>query len=349
MSQLLEPFRDIVPHEFESTWESPANIAFVKYWGKREHQIPANPSLSMTLSECKTTTKSKFTPSDKLSVKLKFENKNDERFALKIRNYLETLQIELPWIMNLDVEIETSNTFPHSAGIASSASGLSAFALTLTEYLRHLKPDGDSSLFLKRASYLSRLASGSACRSLYGGFACWGDSEVPESNNKYAIPLKVHPDLSVMHDTVLVVDAAEKVISSRAGHERMNEHFFAEARFVQAKSQFTNCVSALRAGDIDAVGTILEAEALSLHAMMLTSPNAYTLLKPKTLSAIEAVWQFRRETKIPLYFTLDAGPNLHLIYPEVYKNKISTFITHELAPLSQQIMEDRTGEGPRKC
>ncbi|MBA2404297.1 MAG: diphosphomevalonate decarboxylase, partial [Bdellovibrionales bacterium] len=99
MSQLLSPYRDVAPDSFVTTWESPANIAFVKYWGKRDHQIPANPSLSMTLNECRTTTKTIFTPSNKLSVKLKLENKTDEKFARKIHDYLETLQIELPWII----------------------------------------------------------------------------------------------------------------------------------------------------------------------------------------------------------------------------------------------------------
>lgn len=346
---LLAPYHDLKAEEFESTWQSPANIAFVKYWGKKGHQIPANPSLSMSLSECNTVTKTKFTPSNHLSVKLKLEGKNDEKFALKIRDYLETLQTELPWILNLNVEIETANTFPHGTGIASSASGLSAFALTLADYLRHLKPEGDESLFLKRASYLSRLASGSACRSVYGGFATWGESEIPDTTDKYATPIQVHPDLAHLHDTVLVVSGQEKSVSSRAGHDRMSEHFFAEARFRQAKANFTRCVSAMKAGDIEVMGEILEAEALSLHAMMLTSPNYYTLLKPNTLAAIEMIWDFRRETKLPLYFTLDAGPNLHLIFPEVFKNKIYTFIGHELASLTEKIIDDHTGTGPHKC
>lgn len=156
---------------FESTWKSPANIAFVKYWGKKGHQLPANPSLSMSLSECTTTTKTKFIPADALSVTLKLEGKTEEKFALKIHNYLLSLKSEIPNIDKLQVEIETSNTFPHGTGIASSASGLSAFALTLTDYLNHLKPEEN---FLNRASYLARLASGSACRSVYGGFASWG-------------------------------------------------------------------------------------------------------------------------------------------------------------------------------
>lgn len=349
MISFLEAYRDISPISFESTWESPSNIAFVKYWGKKGHQIPANPSLSMALSECRTTTKTIFAAADRLTVSLKLEGQNNDRFAKKIQIYLESLSVDLPWILNLSVLIETSNTFPHGAGIASSASGLSAFALTLTDYLSFLKPNASESLFFQRASYLSRLASGSACRSVFGGFSCWGESEFSGSTNEYAIPLEVHSELSTLNDTVLVISGTEKNVSSRTGHERMSDHFFAESRFTQAKTHFSRCVSTLKSGDVEALGLVLESEALSLHAMMLTSPNPYTLLKPKTLSAIEAVWDFRQQTKIPLYFTLDAGPNLHLIYPDSHKHKIQQFITSELGHLCEKILFDRTGDGPKKC
>ena len=83
--------------------------------------------------------------------------------------------------------------------------------------------------------------------------------------------------------------------------------------------------------------------------MMLTSPDYYTLLRPNSIAAIQAVWDFRKETKLPLYFTLDAGPNLHLIYPEAFKNKIYTFIMKELAPMAEKIIDDKTGKGPQKC
>ena len=349
MNQLLRAYKNVTPIVFESAWEAPSNIAFVKYWGKKGHQIPANPSLSMALKECRTKTKTLFSPSNELQVNLTLEGESNSKFAQKIRNYLESLQSELPWIMNLNVSIDTSNTFPHGAGIASSASGLSAFALTFADYLKALNPNDDHSLFMKRASHLARLASGSACRSVFGGFSTWGVSDLPGATDLYASPLEVHPELSYLQDTVLVVSGAEKNISSTDGHGRMSEHFFAEARFSQAKVHFSACAQALKTGDIEAVGKILESEALSLHAMMLTSPSAYTLLKPNTLTAIEAIWRFRRETKLPLYFTLDAGPNLHLIYPVQDKKKIELFISHTLSPQSEKVIYDCTGDGPKPC
>jgi diphosphomevalonate decarboxylase len=129
----------------------------------------------------------------------------------------------------------------------------------------------------------------------------------------------------------------------------MNEHPFASARFLQARNNYSLMIDALRSGDMETMGKILELEALSLHAMMLTSPDAFTHLKPNTLAAIDLIWAFRNETKLPLYFTLDAGPNLHLIYPEKSSHKIKTFITLELSKLGSTVIDDERGEGPVKC
>lgn len=347
--KLLKTFETIIPREYETTWRSPSNIAFVKYWGKKGHQLPANPSLSMTLKECFSETKVNFQPSEKFDVELLLDGERKDKFAFKIKNYLETLS-ELPWLKNISFKIETKNTFPHGTGIASSASGLSAFALCLTDYLHFLASEAMTGpLFFKRASYLSRLASGSACRSIYGGFSTWGEFEGSDASDTYASPFEVHAELMHLKDSVLVISSAEKSVSSTAGHGQMKEHPFATARFIQAKNNFNFMMMALKVGDIEEVGRILENEALSLHAMMMTSPSAYTLLLPNTLTAIKMIQDFRKETRLPLYFTLDAGPNLHLIYPQTFQHKIKTFISHELSPLAQKVIEDERGEGPQKC
>lgn len=337
---LLESFKNFKPQDKVCAWRSPSNIALVKYWGKKGHQLPANPSLSMTLSECFTETKARFSPAEKLSVSVNFEGKSNEKFAAKIIKFLTSLERDLPWIGKLSVELETSNTFPHGTGIASSASGMSALGLCLSEYLG----SKDDKNFLERASFLSRLASGSACRSVYGGFTSWGDV-----SDYFASPIDVHKDLSHLHDTIVVVSSAEKSVSSTAGHDRMGEHAFREARYQQAKDNYQRMRSALTAGDMAEVGRITESEALSLHAMMMTAPESFTLLRPQSLMAIELIRDFRRESGLPIYFTLDAGPNLHLIYPDEGAHKIETFIEHELGPLSEKIIKDHRGEGPVSC
>lgn len=328
---------------YETSWSSPANIAFVKYWGKIGHQLPANPSLSMTLKECLTKSKVTFTPADQLEVTLLFEGNKRDAFGQKIKKYLEDLSTQMPWVLRLNIQIETQNTFPQGTGIASSASGLSAFALCLCDYLYYLMKLPRDELFFQRASFLSRLASGSACRSVYGGFTSWGDHSL-----EYATPLnEIHPVLKNLKNSILVISDVEKKVSSRAGHDEMNGHYFAQARFNQAKAQYAECLASLKNGNIEKLGSILESEALSLHAMMLTSKSSYTLFRPNTLAAIQLVRDFREQTHLPLYFTLDAGPNLHLIYPDSEKNKIQTFIQNELSPLAMRIIDDEEGTGPQ--
>jgi diphosphomevalonate decarboxylase len=340
----LAPFAALTPAPFETIWRSPSNIAFVKYWGKKGHQLPANPSLSMTLRHCYTETRVRFEPreaSEGPAVELFLDGGRQEKFAAKIAGYLRSLEA-LPWLADVRVTVDTRNTFPHGTGIASSASGLSAFALGLSDYLFHLS--GVKVDFFKTASFLARLASGSACRSVYGGFVSWG-----EESDLYASPVDVHSSLAHLRDSVLVVSGEEKAVSSTAGHGRMSDHVFSEARFAQARANYARTRAALAAGDLATVGVVLESEALALHAMMLTAPAPFTLLKPNTLAAIEMIWAFRRETQLPLFFTLDAGPNLHLIYPEVSQHKVRTFIAHELSPLAQTVINDECGEGPVKC
>jgi diphosphomevalonate decarboxylase len=349
MSLFDQSLSTLTPVKHVSAWRSPSNIAFVKYWGKKGHQIPANPSLSMTLKECYTQTKTFFEPADRLRVELTLSGKSEEKFAKKIETYLQGLTFEMPWLNKTALKIETQNTFPHGAGIASSASGLSALGLCLTDYIHHMTGHGQDSLFFQRASHLSRLASGSACRSIYGGFTTWGQTDLPGTSDEYATPFEVHPELHGLQDTVLVISDKEKNVSSRAGHERMKEHAYAEARFVEAHRNFNDTVSAMKSGDFERVGLILENEALQLHAMMMTSPESFTLLRPNTLAAIEMIRDFRSQTKLPLYFTLDAGPNLHLIYPDAAKNKIQAFINTELKALCMEMIFDQRGEGPLSC
>jgi len=341
-------FKDInsfQPIEFTSQWKAPSNIAFVKYWGKLENQIPANPSLSMTLRECHTITKTNFSPSDRLNVELFLDGKENKSFSRKVLTYLEILIPILPFLSKLNLKIETQNTFPHGTGIASSASGMAALALTLTDYLYHLASVSRSEQFFKDASYLARLGSGSACRSIYGGFATWGG----HISNEYASPLAVHDNFLSLHDSILVINSEEKKVSSRSGHGLMKEHFFAEHRYAQANYNFDKCCVELKGDRFEEIGHILEAEALALHAMMMTSPSPYMLFHPNTIKAIQVIWQFRQDTQIPVFFTLDAGPNLHLIYPDSHKKNVMTFINSELTHLSEMVIFDRVGDGPSLC
>ena len=150
-------------------------------------------------------------------------------------------------------------------------------------------------------------------------------------------------------DTVLLVERDAKRVSSTAGHALMNGHPYAPARFAQARGHVGRLLDVLRAGDIPAFGALAESEALSLHAMMMTARPYYILFKPATVAAIEKVWQGRKETGLPLYFTLDAGANVHLLYPAGAEKAVRDFIGGELSPLcGGHMIHDRVGTGARK-
>lgn len=339
----------------ELKWRSPSNIALVKYWGKHGIQLPNNASISFTLENAYTDTKLAYSPKENIEEKIDldfyFEGQKNEAFAKKVNKFFESLIPIFPFIEQFKFTIHSSNSFPHSAGIASSASAMSALALCLCS-LEHklfgtLK---DDSSFEQKASYIARLGSGSACRSIYGGLVTWGETTyVPSSSNLYAIKNQdIHPVFTTYRDDILIVDKGEKSVSSRAGHGLMENNIFAPTRYDQAKRNMHEITTALKVGDIERVGEVIESEALTLHALMMTSYPSYILLKPNTLTILDKVKTFRKETKLPLYFSLDAGPNPHLLYPDNIQAEVQAFIQAELISHCHngQWIQDKVGNGP---
>ena len=325
------------------TWASPSNIALVKYWGKKENQIPENPSISFTLSNCKTITKLNFSKKENdgnfsFDVFLGEEKKED--FKPKIETFFKRIEIYLPFLKDYYFKIETQNTFPHSSGIASSASGMSALSLCLMSVEKQLitannfvNKDLDADFFTEKASFLARLGSGSACRSLEGDLVVWGEhKEIPGSSNLFGLkyPFKVHENFKNYQDTILLVDKGEKQVSSTVGHNLMHGHAFAQERFKQAHTNLSNLIPVLKAGDLNTFIKIVESEALTLHAMMMTSMPYFILMKPKTLEIINKIWTYREKTNSKICFTLDAGANVHLLYPVSETESVSKFIKNEL-------------------
>ncbi|MDY2587342.1 diphosphomevalonate/mevalonate 3,5-bisphosphate decarboxylase family protein [Winogradskyella aquimaris] len=333
-------------------WSSPSNIALVKYWGKREHQIPENPSISFTLSNCKTVTEVTFTKkeSDSYSFEVYFEGEKNEAFKPKIQTFFERIEVYVPFIKDYHFKIETSNTFPHSSGIASSASGMSAIALCLMsveEKLTEIMMSKD--YFNKKASFLARLGSGSACRSIEGELVVWGQNKSTESSDLYGIKFdgEVHPNFKNYQDTILLVDKGEKQVSSTVGHQLMYGHPFAHQRFEQAHENLANLKAILASGDQKAFINIIESEALTLHAMMMTSMPYFILMKPNTLQIINKIWNYRNENDSNICFTLDAGANVHVLYPEIEKESVLEFIKNDLAAYCQNghFITDHAGNG----
>ena len=356
--------KDFVPSVYQQnkekgsvTWKAPSNIALVKYWGKRKNQIPANPSISFTLEDCSTTTSLSYEKledkSNSFSFDLFFEGKSKENFKPKIEVFFKRIEKYLPFIKEYYFKIETSNTFPHSSGIASSASGMSALALCLMDLERQLNPDMTIEFFHKKASFLARLGSGSAARSIEGDLVQWGaHDDIEGSSNLYAInyPYGVHENFKNYFDTILLVDKGQKQVSSTVGHDLMHNHPFAKQRFDQAHENLIKLKSIFADGNLQEFVKIVESEALTLHAMMMTSQPYFVLMKPNTLEIINKIWAFRKISKTHVCFTLDAGANVHVLYPESEKKEVFQFIKDELVVYCEngQYICDRIGLGARK-
>lgn len=309
---------------------SPSNIAIVKYWGKHGNQLPNNPSISFTLSYCFTETKVTYKEAchDDISMEFYFEGKENPAFKSKIEKFLNANEQYFTFLKGLDLKIESYNSFPHSSGIASSASSMSALIMCLLEIKYK-----DSEIDLQEASFLSRLASGSAARSVYPLMTLWGETpSLSNSSDEYAIPIgdMIHPVFKTYHDTILIVSSKEKSVSSRAGHSLMDNHPMAEMRYSTARKNTEDLLTILKQGDLEGFIKIAEAEANQLHDLMATSTPSYTLKEPNTINIINKILEFRKETGLPVCYTLDAGPNVHLLYPDSCAEEVHKFIEEVL-------------------
>ncbi|WP_299065599.1 diphosphomevalonate decarboxylase [uncultured Polaribacter sp.] len=338
------------------TWQTPSNIALVKYWGKSNPQIPKNASISFTLNNCHTITTIEFLKSEtskEANFDLFFEGKEKEEFKPKIAAFFNRVATYCPYIFDYKMIINSENSFPHSSGIASSASGLSAIAMCLMSLEKELNPDLTQEFINKKASFLARLGSGSASRSIEGPLVVWGEHpEIEGSSDLFGVqfPYGVHPVFKNYQDAILLVDKGEKVVSSTVGHNLMHNHPYAENRFLQANENLGKISEILQNGDLKAFVNLVESEALTLHAMMLTSNPYFILMKPNTLEIINKIWKYRAENESNICFTLDAGANVHVLYPENEKDAVNKFIEEVLANYCQkkQYIYDTVGLGAVK-
>ena len=340
------------------SWRAPSNIAIIKYWGKRAHQLPDNGSLSITLEKSFTTTslsfRKKLHSEKNISFEYYFDGNRRFQFEKKTDRILNELLSELPFLIDYELVFQSENNFPHSTGIASSASSMSALALCLVsmeEVVTRKKLNKED--FFRRASFISRMGSGSASRSVYGGIVTWGNIPfINPSSDEYATPFLL-PKESRFHqlmDIILIVSSKEKSVSSTAGHAFMNNHPYREGRISQANYNMLNLINAIRIDDYQSIVTIAENEALSLHALLMTSSSNGLLLKPNTLYIIEAIRCFREKTGLDLFFTIDAGPNVHLIYFEDQRDSVLPFVQNTLVQFCEdgRWIDDKIGNGPER-
>jgi len=262
------------------------------------------------------------------------------------------LYTEMPFLTDYELVFHSENNFPHSTGIASSASSMSALALCLVsmeEIVNQKKLNGDN--FFRRASSIARLGSGSASRSVYGSVVTWGIIPcIDGSSDEYATPFRIQEESRLNHlmDIILIVSSNEKPVSSTSGHALMTNHPYREGRKEQANSNMNKMTEAIRNDDYQAIAVIAENEALSLHALLMTSSPEGLLLKPNTLKIIEEIKCFRQTAGLDLFFTIDAGPNVHLIYYEDQREQVLPFVRETLSQFCEdgQWIDDKMGSGP---
>ena len=277
------------------------NIALVKYWGKQNHILnyPASPSLSITLDSLVTKTK----VSASTETRLLLNGKRNE--DLKVAKFLDLFRekFELP-----PVSVETDNNFPTGAGLASSASGFAALVTALNENFQ-------LGLSLSSLSEWARRGSASAARSIFGGFVTlqgpnWRADQLAK---------ELHWDLEIC---IVVINEGPKKISSTTGMKtsEATSPFYLEW-IKSADSDFEIAKKAIIERDFVKLSEVSEQNCLKMHSVMHTSQPAISYWAPGTVLAMELVREIR-STGTPAFFTMDAGPQVKVIYPKQYRTII---------------------------
>lgn len=313
---------------------SPANIAFIKYWGKRDSKlnIPYNDSISMNLDSCFTKTTTEFDSKlneDKVFIggeKVVGEKKDR---VVKILNLIRKMAG-----IKTFASVESENNFPTGAGIASSASGFSALALSASKA-------AGLNLSQKDLSRLARMGSGSACRSIPAGFSYWKKG----TNDKTSYAFQIAPpDFWDLRDIIAVTSSSSKKTSSTEGHELATTSPYFEKRIQRIGKRTFRLKNALLNKDFVKFGELLEEEAIDLHTMAMTSHPPVFYWNSGTLGVMQKVFELR-EKGTACYFTMDAGPNVHVICQGKDEHAICSAI--KKLPLVQKIITNKVGKGAR--
>ena len=278
-----------------------ANIAFVKYWGARvpDLNIPYNDSLSMNLSDAMTVTTVHFGDhaADSLTIDGHLAN---EAQTVRVSCHLDHLRRLVGAATR--ARVVSRNSFPMGTGMASSAAGFAALTVAAAAAL-------GLDLSERELSAVARLGSGSACRSIPGGYTLWRAGHDHASSYAESI---APPDHWALRDVLAVVSEEHKAVGSAQGHRLAETSPFLAARLADLPRRLARVRAALAGRDMPALGEELEAEAIALHVLAMTSHPPILYWEPATLEIMRLCPRWRAEG-IAVYFTLDAGPNVHLI------------------------------------
>lgn len=285
----------------KATAVAPSNVALIKYWGRKDEELrlPENGSIAMNLSNLLTTTTVEFSNSFKDDTTVfngKKESKENNRAIKHIDRIRKLAKI------TTKVKIVTENNFPTGTGLSSSASGFAALTVAGAA-ATGLK------LSEKELSILARQGSGSACRSIPDGFVEWLDGDAIEKS--YAVSL-YPPDYWDIVDVVAVVNVGPKDISTSEGMKSAASSPFFQIRRSHMQDKINTIKKLMKQKDFSAFGELVEAEALELHAIMLTSSPSLIYWLPGTIHVMRQVKKWRSEG-LAVYFTVNTGQDIHLI------------------------------------
>ncbi|MBL0849019.1 MAG: diphosphomevalonate decarboxylase [Candidatus Liberibacter ctenarytainae] len=284
----------------------PSNIALCKYWGKRDKQLnlPITNSLSLSLGLLGTFTQITAIDAQEDRVLLNGCSVPPQSPFFKKTIAFCDLFRQFGEVRFL---IETVNNIPTKAGLASSASGFAALTLALFRF--YSIPERPETL-----SRVARLGSGSACRSFYRGFSEWICGTDPNGMDSFAIPFK--HDWINLRIGLLKLIQIEKKWGSREAMEITRHHSpFFKQWIQQNYGDLVNLKQAIINQDLVQLGEITEHNALTMHATMIASYPTILYWQEETITGIKRIWKAREES-IPVYFTLDAGPNLKLLFTQ---------------------------------
>ncbi len=310
------------------------NIALIKYWGNRDTRLrlPSNGSISMNLDGLFTQTRVTFDPTlaqDEFSL-------NDQiTFGAALWRVSELLdRVRDMAGMSLRARVISSNNFPTGAGIASSASAFAALSLAASQA-------AGSALDERQLSRLARTASGSACRSVPGGFAEWQAGEDDGTSFGFSI---APPEHWALVDCVTVVNRSPKAIGSTTGHALAETSPLQVARVADAPRRLDCCRRAILERDFAALAAIVELDSNWMHAVMMTGAPAVLYWEPATITVMLAVATWRKQG-LPVCYTVDAGPNVHVISLLQHSSEVSTRLSQ--LPGVQQVLTAQVGGSAR--
>jgi len=317
----------------KATAIAPANIAFIKYWGwkNEEFHLPENGSLSMNLSDSTTTTTVEFSSAFNED-RVQIDGVRDPAGEIRTVKHLERVRK----IAGIDTKakVVSKNNFPLGTGIAASASGFAALTVAASKA-------AGLDLSQRELSVLARQGSGSASRSIPDGFVEWHEGK--DSDTSYAESLH-QPDWWDIVDIVAIVSSEKKEISSLGGHKLAGSSPFFRPRLALIKRKIEMAKKFLAERSFADFGELIEAEALELHAIMLTSSPSLIYWSPQTISLMKLVKK-ARENGLPVYFTIDAGPNLHLICEKKDSDSVAGLIKN--LDYIKQIIVNAPAKGAR--